>query len=105
MSKLNSKLFVVGVVVAALLAVALPGSVTAESGTVSVDRPDSVSPSDEVTVSFKVANTGENPSAYILDLSVPEDYTIIDHTDDDRWNSEDAKWIFQTIEPGDDNTK
>ena len=106
MSKASTKLLVATVVVAALLTVVFPAPVTAESGTVSVNAPDYASPGDEVIVLFEVTNTGEEPSSYILDLSLPEGYTIIDRVDNDgQWNSEESKWLWQTIETGDFDTK
>ena len=106
MSKVSTKLLVGTVVVAALLTVVFSAPVTAESGTVSVNAPDSASPGDEVTVMFEVTNTGEESSSYILDLSLPEGYTIIDRVDNDgQWNSGESKWLWQTIETGDFDTK
>lgn len=106
MNNVSTKLLVGTVVVTALLTVVFPAPVAAESGTVSVNAPDSASPGDEVTVSFKVTNTGEEPSSYILDLSLPEGYTITDRVDNDgQWKSGESKWLWQTIETGNSDTK
>lgn len=101
-----SKIIIGIVVLSALLGMVVSAPVAADSGTVSSSGPNSASPGDIVKVSFEVTNTGDSPSAYILDLSLPDGYTVSEHTDDSgQWKSGESKWLWQTIEPGASQSK
>lgn len=76
---------------------AAPGTVTSNGSSVAL-------PGSEVTVSFEVTNTGQQPGAYILDLTLPNGWKVTEHTDDDAtWSSTKSKWLWQQV--GVDETK
>lgn len=59
-------------------------------------------PGEEVTVTFTLENTGDEPSAAIVAVSErPEGWELTAHESDGGvWQSEDEKWLFQTVEAG-----
>jgi len=85
------------IVVAGLFAAVAAGA----PATLSADSADTVSPGDTVTVTFTVTNTGDEESAYILNISdYPDDWTIADQQNDGgTWNDDEKKWLWLTVEP------
>lgn len=88
------------VVVACLLVVAtLPTPVAATTGTVTSDTPDVATSDSEITVSFNITNTDIQPAAYFLDVSLPEGWTVVGHTepDDVTWSASKSEWFIQDV--------
>lgn len=99
-----SRLGIVAMLVVGLAVLGVP-AVTAQSSSsfsLSVDATD-VEAGENVTVTFTLENTGDEPAAAILDVSErPDDWELHEHDDAGGgvWQSEDEKWLFQTVEPG-----
>lgn len=92
---------------AALLAtvamVATAPAVAQSDGSLSltVDADDATADGN-VTVSYTVENTGDEPTAVVLDVTdVPDGWTVQAHDDDGGNWREDGKWLFQTVDAGD----
>jgi PGF-CTERM protein len=89
---------IIGVVIMAVTA-------AAEPATISSSGPNEAEPGTQVTISYTLTNTGANKSAYILDLSLPANWTVVNHTDDGAtWKSTDNSWLWQTVDPGESVT-
>lgn len=73
-------------------------SVLGAPASVSASGPSTAEPGGEVTMSFSLTNTGESASAYTLDVSVPTEWTVTSHSDDEgKWKASDASWLWQTV--------
>lgn len=74
-----------------------------ETATVNISTSeDEISPNTPVTVTAELTNTGVNSKAYILDLSVPSNWTIISKNNDGgTWKAKNNTWLWQTIQPSD----
>lgn len=95
-----ARTIVVGLVIVA--ATALVPTVAAEPATVNASGPSSAAPGETVTVSVTLTNSGQNDSGYIVEISVPDNWTVTSHTNDGGvWNEDDRSWLWQTISPGD----
>jgi hypothetical protein len=97
---MTTRLVPVLVVLLALALVAAPA--TADPATVTIDAPSSAQHGETVTVSLNVTNTGENATGYLVNVSLPEGWTVANHADDGgRWQADDTEWVFLSIDPGD----
>ena len=85
-----------------VLAALAPMAVSAEPANLDSSAPNNADAGDEVTVSFSLTNTGDNDSAYILDITqIPDDWEIVDREDDGgTYKESNTRWVFQTIKPG-----
>jgi len=85
-----------------VLAALAPMAVSAEPANLDSSAPNNADAGDEVTVSFSLTNTGNNESAYILNVDqIPDDWEIVDREDDGgTYKESDTRWLFQTIKPG-----
>ena len=89
-----------GVAVVAALAV-LAAPAMAATATLSVDGASEVQPGDTVTYTFSVTNTGENESGYLLNITRPNGWEIVDQNSESGWWKEnETTWIVRSIEPG-----
>lgn len=79
--------------------------VTAGSATVSVGGPSSVEAGGTVTLDVAVTNTAENESYFLVNVSAPDGWDVVGHSDDGgRWDSDETSWIWLSVEPGEDVT-
>jgi hypothetical protein len=93
---------VVGIVGLVVLAIVAPMGVVAEPATLESTDNGPTTAGATVTVYFEITNTGDNTSAYILNVeSIPNSWNIEDRDDDGGfWKSSSSRWLFQTIDPG-----
>lgn len=99
MSRL-SRLLVVGVCLAMLMgpAAAVTATVTA---TVAIDAPSTVESGETVTVSLTLTNTGESADFYLLNVSVPDSWSVVGHSDDGgEFDSDDVDWLYLSVDAG-----
>lgn len=77
-------------------------TVAPNSGTATLTGSDTTTQDQRTTpVSFALTNTGETEAGFILDVSLPDDWNIRSQRDaGGTWNSEETKWLWQTIAPG-----
>ena len=67
---------------------------TTADGTV----PDSVEPSSTVNISYNVANTGSNATGAIVDVTLPDEWTVTSTSDAGGiYKSQNQSWLWQTI--------
>ena len=85
-----------------VLAALAPMAVSAEPANLDSSAPNNADAGDKVTVSFSLTNTGDNESAYILNVDqIPDDWEIVDREDDGgTYKESNTRWAFQTIKPG-----
>ena len=94
------KLGVAVLVVAAALVVP---AVAAEPATGSIDGPSDVSPGETVTYTFPVTNTGSESSGYIVDVSLPDGWSVVeryDASDDGRDTPRTARHRLDDLSTG-----
>lgn len=98
----RGKLLVVMAFVTAMMPMA---TVSAAPASVSMTGPSTAESGLNVEISFKLTNTGDNASAYILDISVPDTWTVTGHLDDGgTWKASENSWLWQTVTPGESVT-
>jgi len=86
----------VAFVVAAVFAV----PVMAAPADTSISGPQQVRAGDTVTYTFTVTNTGDEMSGYVLDVSLPDSWTVTDRDDDgDNWREDGTQWAWLSIQP------
>jgi len=77
------------------------GTVAAEPASLSADGPSDAAPGTTVTISFTVNNTGDATSAYVLEGSLPDGWTVVNHSDDGGiWKSSESTWLWQSVAAG-----
>lgn len=53
----------------------------------------------EATLNFTVANSGDEPSSAILDVSLPDGWSVAsEDSGGASWKAGETKWLFQTVE-------
>jgi hypothetical protein len=78
----------------------LASAAAAEPATVSSSGPATAASGDEVTVSATITNTGENPSGFVGDVSLPDGWDVSGQTAEGAiWNNGDQSWLWQSIDP------
>jgi len=114
--KHNPIVTIAAVVTCLVVVSAVPMSVTAApalstaspaagADSLSINAPGTAASGTTVTLSFSMTNMGERGGARILDVSMPEGWTIVDRTDDGgSWKPGERKWLFQTVDAGDSRT-
>lgn len=103
MSARLSQLGVTALLVVGLTVLAVPAVTAQDSSTLSLSIEASEAAAGEnVTVTFTLENTGDEPTAAILDVSErPDDWEMAGHENDGGvWQGDDEKWLFQTVEAG-----
>jgi len=77
------------------------GAAIAEPANLSASGPESGTAGETVTITFTLENTGENAGSYIVDVSLPENWEVVERSDDGgTWKQSENKWLWQTIEAG-----
>ena len=95
MSRL-ARLVVVGLCLALLV-----GAAAAAPATVSIDAPSTVESGETVTVSLTLTNTGDSEDFYLLNVSAPDSWSVVDHSDDGgEWQDADSQWIYLSVDAG-----
>jgi len=91
------------VVVAAVAMVAVAPATAQSADELSITiSADDVDPGENLTASFAVENTGDEPFAVVIDVTeLPDDWELQSHDDDGATWRSDQKWLFQTVESGD----
>ena len=80
-------------------------NVAADDKPVAVVSAENVSAQNgtEATVQFELENTGRDTNGYILDLDLPERWTVVNHTTDaGTWKPSENKWLWQSIAPNEE---
>lgn len=90
-------------VVLAVGAIAPPVAGQSDGLTVSATT-DSVEPGGEVVVTFETTNTGDDPTAAILNVTERPDWSVANRSDDGGLWRDSGKWLFQTIDAGETAT-
>ncbi|MDS0260217.1 hypothetical protein NDI56_12505 [Haloarcula sp. S1CR25-12] len=86
----------VSFVVATVLAV----PVMAAPADTSISGPQEVRAGDTVTYTFTVTNTGDEMSGYVLDVTLPDSWTVTDRDDDgDNWREDGTQWVWLSVQP------
>jgi hypothetical protein len=91
-----SPLLVVGLCLALVV-----GPTAAASATVAIDAPSTVESGETVTVSLTLTNTGDSEDSYLVNVSAPDSWSVVDHSDDDgEFDSDDSKWLYTSVDAG-----
>lgn len=85
------------VLMVCIVVLAAPAMAESEA---SISGPDQVAAGDTVTYTFSITNTGESAAPYALDVSVPEEWEIVDRTDGESVDTRGTTWTYQPIDPG-----
>lgn len=92
-------------VIAFIVVTAGVGVTAAEPATTSSSGSQSATPGGTATVSFTLTNDGDATSGYILDVSLPAGWTVVEQTSDGgSWQSSDYDWLWQSVESGESVT-
>lgn len=88
--------------VAMLLVVLATAPVTAQSDAAGLTvTAGEATPGETVTLTFEFTNTGEEPTATVLNVTeLPDDWTVQSRADDGGVWREDRSWLFQSVESG-----
>ena len=95
MSRL-SRLVVVGVCLAMLV-----GPAAAATATVAIDAPSTVESGETVKLSLTLTNTGDSEDFYLLNVSAPDGWSVVGHSDDGgEFDSDGVDWIHLSVDAG-----
>jgi len=99
LSRKNGIVTIVGILIIVALSAVM---ITAAAASADLSATDNTTePGEQATVTFELANTGSEASGYILDLSLPDGFEVVDTADaGGTWNAGETKWLWQTIEAG-----
>lgn len=91
------------VVALAVGAVAAPVAGQSDGLTVSATA-DSVEPGGEVVVTFETTNTGDDPTAAIVNVTARPDWEVANRSDAGGLWRDSGEWLFQTVDAGETAT-
>lgn len=92
----------VGILIAVL---ALAAPVAAQPALDLTAEDTSATAGETATLNMTVENTGSEPTSAILDVSVPDGWSIEAHRDAGaNWKASETKWLFQTVSAGSSRT-